>query len=208
MSKLDLSDVTGLRSVIEPVPARGEFVGVEWEMGRPCAKIHQVLSTAKVDNGSKVSIDDYIWFALDRQQVIRIDREQTIEQVQQVTIPAAGGPGGNPGAPGMPGQPRRGRPGGKFGAMNGGGGGGAGADDGLGGNNNGGGFTDIKQGTDPRYGAPPGSSYGPPRGNFPPQGVPGLPPGANPGFNPQAGRTSTVSQGTRIRIKETWVLEH
>lgn len=79
-------------SVIAKVPARGEFVGVEWEMGHPCARITNTITQgtrtlggqALKDSGRefsdpKLTLEETIWFALDTHRVIKIVRDQTLE---------------------------------------------------------------------------------------------------------------------------------
>ena len=91
--KIDLSKLYAQTSVIDSVgPARGEFVGVEWEMGHPCAKIHNSIAQAQQSDadkklaktgaafaGKKQSVEETIWFALDTRQVLKVVRDQTIE---------------------------------------------------------------------------------------------------------------------------------
>ena len=99
--KIDLEKLYQQTSVINAFgPARGEFVGVEWEMGHPCAKIHNSLAQAQMSKedqklaksgaafaGKKVSVDETIWFALDTRQVLKVIRDQTAE----TKIESAGG---------------------------------------------------------------------------------------------------------------------
>ncbi len=111
---LDLSKLPEMTKVTSSFPARGEFVGVEWEMGHPCAKIKNTISagTTSVDGkrlaaqGSafaddKVEMVETIWFALDKGVVIKSVRDMTIDRKIESQGTAPGGFGG-PGGPGMP----------------------------------------------------------------------------------------------------------
>ncbi len=132
--KVDLQKLFRQTSVVRGVgPARGEFLGVEWEMGHPCAKIHNSISEAQMTDedkklakkgaqiaGDKVKIDETVWFAMDTRQVIKVVRDTTLETKQEGAGGGAYGggggyPGGSPG--GYPGS------GGRGGTMPGGGGG-------------------------------------------------------------------------------------
>ena len=137
-------------SQVRHIPARGEFVGVEWEMGHPCARIVNTIavgtglpakdgpgdSAASGGNQAKgalggegVELKETIWFALDRRQIVKIVR--TITRNEQLTT--ASGFGTNPGGPpgGMGPGGRGGPPGPPAGApgLGGGGGASAGGDD-------------------------------------------------------------------------------
>jgi hypothetical protein len=89
---LDMSKIYEVNSVIENVPARGEFVGVEWEMGHPCAKIKNSISqgapapkggaaakAGEAISGRKYSMEETIWFALDTRTVVKFFRDITVE---------------------------------------------------------------------------------------------------------------------------------
>ncbi len=131
---LNLADIYNSKTLVEKYPARGEFVGVEWEMGHPCAKIRNSIAqgaaalngkknapAAPTSNGlataggeaisdRKVSLEETIYFALDTRQIIKVVRDITIEGKQE----AAGGFGGDGAGPsgGPGGRPGLGRPGG------------------------------------------------------------------------------------------------
>jgi hypothetical protein len=90
---LDLDRLHTLESLTETMPARGEFVGVEWEMGRPCAKIRHVIEQGVVSRegqnlsnagrafgDDRIKIEETIWFALDRGVVIKAMRTTTMDQ--------------------------------------------------------------------------------------------------------------------------------
>jgi hypothetical protein len=97
------------KSVVEVVPARGELLGVEWEMGHPCAKIKNSISlgsaTKKGVGGKageqiadrKVSLEETIWFALDTRVVVKYFRDETIEGKADFGLTTGGRTGG--GAP-------------------------------------------------------------------------------------------------------------
>jgi len=110
-------------SVVRTFPARGEFVGVEYERGRRCAVIRNVieeavpsfeskgLAKAGVQENEKTSLKETIWFDLDRKLIVKVIREQTIETTEDASRflgfssgagAAAGAPAGAPpaGAPG------------------------------------------------------------------------------------------------------------
>ena len=100
------------RSVIQQMPARGEFLGVEWEMGRPCAKIRNIITaTSKTLEGTKlaaagstftdekVTLDETTWFALDKRMVMKT----VINLVIDRKVPAGGsGAQGGPRSTGGP----------------------------------------------------------------------------------------------------------
>jgi uncharacterized membrane protein YgcG len=99
------------------VPARGTLEGIEFERGRPCAKVRTVLAQGSAATGV-LEFEDYYWFALDIGMPIKIERRFTV--TQRVREQGTGGPGGGqPGGSG-PAGPQRG-------AGSAGGGGGQGA---------------------------------------------------------------------------------
>lgn len=83
----NLDEINVRNSVMDKIPARGEFEGVEWEMGYPCAKIHKTLSVGtgggiganKIKNNAQ-SIDETFWFALDRGVVVKLIRTMVIDK--------------------------------------------------------------------------------------------------------------------------------
>lgn len=144
-------------TVIRPLEARGEFLGVEWEMGRPCAKIRKVITAssrtfagmrfASDSKGAdeRVQFEEISWFALDKKILIKSVLNLTIDRKVPQQQQAQGG-SGQPGAPGSGGP--------SIGGANSGGGGRAGGGR-LGGDD------DIRQGG--RRGgpdAPPGGQGG------------------------------------------------
>jgi hypothetical protein len=208
---IDLSKMNEVSSIVRTYPARGEFVGVEWESGHPCAKIKNTISSAQNSLESKklagqgadfaadrkVSISETIWFALDTRKVIKIIRDQTIDMKGSSTSfgfgPGAGGPGGYPGAPGGS-RPGMGGPGGPA----------SGGDD-------------DKRLTPPVRGRqmPPNFPGGRPPGMPPgvggPGGYPGGPggfPGGPGGLGGRSGAPAANQQSfVRIRIQRIFTLE-
>ena len=129
LGAIDTQNLYGQKSVVEIVPARGELIGVEWEMGHPCAKIKNTIAegtsptklnsrTAKAGDqisDRKVSMEETIWFALDTGVVVKYFRDITIEGKTNFGLTSGGqGAGGAPqgGPPGMPNQGGRGKSGG------------------------------------------------------------------------------------------------
>lgn len=114
LGELDLDKIDDLKSVVTRIPARGEFVGVEWQNGRPCARLRYSLSVNEPRTGGRgrlvnaQSISEDIWFALDLGTVIKMVRTYTIDQKIQAsgtnTGVAAGGGGTNPRFNGQGGQ--------------------------------------------------------------------------------------------------------
>jgi hypothetical protein len=110
-------------TLYDRVPMRGEFVGVEWEMGHPCAKIRNSLEQGsktkegqmalfgKNDGVNTLSSSETIWFALDLGRPVKIVRDQTIDAKTVVNGmnssgrpgPDGGGENGEGGRPGRPG---------------------------------------------------------------------------------------------------------
>jgi len=50
---LNLENWTDMKSVVKKLPARGEFVDVEWERGHPCAKIRNVIEEGTMSEEDK-----------------------------------------------------------------------------------------------------------------------------------------------------------
>jgi hypothetical protein len=130
---LDLDRKSTATRVTSKFPARGEFVGVEWEMGHPCAKIKNSISagTKSLEGGSlaargaafaddKVELTETIWSALDKGVIVKSVRDLTIDRKMDsqgggFNAPGFGGapgaPGGGPTAAGATGGGRTGPPG-------------------------------------------------------------------------------------------------
>jgi len=124
--KTNLRGQTGTKSLIMAIPARGEFTNVEWEMGHPCAKIvNTTISGPAAKNAGRVLMSETVWYALDKNQVIKVVRD---EQFDTAPSQAPGNPGaGNaqPNGPrGNPNLPNNNRPGNNRGGRKGGNGGG------------------------------------------------------------------------------------
>jgi len=108
---------TGLHeqtSVVQNFDARGQFVGVEWEMGFPCAKIQHTIEagTRSIEGirlaqegrdftDEKVAMSETIWFAMDTGKIVKIIRDIVVDR--KIEQPAQGAGTGAPGAPGVPG---------------------------------------------------------------------------------------------------------
>lgn len=206
--KVDLANYVDAKSVTKHTPARGEFVGVEWEMGHPCAKLKNTIEAA--DNnaetkaltdkgakiaGDKISLEETIWFALDTHKILKIQEDKTIDRKVENQTGGFGGPGmGGPGmgAPGMPGG--MGGPPGM---------GGAGKADFMGPiapNMQRGGRRGGMQGGGGRMGGGMGQMGGPPG-----MGGPGMMPGMGGGRNGAPAATSAVY--VRIHTVATYTLE-
>ncbi len=198
---LDLEKKDELTRLTTKFPARGEFVGVEWEMGHPCAKIKNTIAqgTKSLEGkqlqarGSafaddKVELTETIWFALDTKIIVKSVRDLTLDRKIESQGGGPGGLGGPSGGPGPAGGGRGGRPG--LGAPGGAGGGVPGED--------------KQRSGPPGRGGPAGGPQGP--GGF---GGPGGPQG--PGGFGQGGRSG--GQGTpqvqylRIRQQAIFTLE-
>lgn len=220
---IDLEKLYDVTSVVRTTPGRGEFVGVEWERGRRCAVIRNIievgtaslesrgLARAGVQEDERRSLNETIWFDLDRKVIVKIIREQTIDTTQDIgrvtgfgsggasgsAGPAAGGPGvGAPGAGGPP--PGFGGPGG----------GGQGDDNKF---VNPGSLSDILRQIRPGgggRGGRGGGQTGP--GGFGQGGFPGAP-GAPGGFGGGQGRIGQLNAQdkvlTRVRLQRIFTLE-
>ena len=197
--KLDLQKLHSQTSVVKGTPARGEFVGVEWEMGHPCAKIHNTIAQAQMSPedikmmkrgaamaGEKIKVDETVWFAMDTRQVIKTVRDTTVETKQEGLGGGAFGPGGM-GAPGGP-------PGGMRGPSGDGGRGDWSSPS----------LPDSLRQRRPG-GMPGGYGQGGPSGSY----GPGGPGGYGPGGRGGVGSPGTVADATyvRIRFQQIFVLE-
>lgn len=189
------------KSVVDVIPARGELLGVEWEMGHPCAKIRNSIAQGtpiKRANGSKaagigsdqiadrkVSLEETIWFALDTGVVVKYFRDE----VQEGKAEFGGTTGGTDTNGGPPTGAGKNRPS----ASGSGGGGGGGKSPG-----------DFKNSARQNGGAPQG---GPPQGGRgggrPNPGGPGIPSAGQGGGGQTGGQAAFV----RIRRQYLFVLE-
>ena len=122
---IDLQNLHEVSTVVEPFPATGEFVDTEWEGGHPCAKIkHSISEGTSTKEGKKlkaqgaqfsddkVSLEETIWFAMDTHQVLKVNRDITIDRkIQNDQIGAGtGATNGLPGGPSGSGAPLGGGP--------------------------------------------------------------------------------------------------
>ena len=193
-----------VNTVVTTTIARGEFKGVEWEQGHPCAVIKNSIaqgSPVKARVGSqfediadrKVSVEETIWFALDTKQIVQYYRDITTEGKADFGFtsgnsggPGASGPGGGP-------PPSGGRPGGGSGMK---------PDD----------FSHTKGGPTGLLqrggGARPPSGGGAPRGGPAGLGAPGgPPPSGGPGGPGAPGGSQASPSFVRIRSQMIFTLE-
>lgn len=227
---IDLEKLHEQNRVTKSLIARGEFLGVEWESGFPCAKIKHVIEaganqkpkpdgppddgTLRVESDAstgiedeKESIEETIWFALDRGIIIKVIRDETIER--KITAPAYGGQTGGPmggptggpmgGPPGAMGGPMGGPRGGPPGAMGGSGGTLGGPRTGSGGGMNSPGMglsTNLNQLMQPPGGNTKGGGQG-----GPPGGAMGGPGGGMYGANRGMTGQNAGGQTRYIRLK-------
>ena len=212
--------------------ARGEFTGVEWENGHPCAVIHNSVHIGETTSegiklkkagasltDTKLELDEYVWFSLDTKKVLKLKRtESTDVRADQLAAlgidegAGSGGENGNGQADGQAGGPPAGftpptGPGGPNGPRRGGvgGGGGTGNSKFIGPVNN------MQRGAQSGPGPMPGGpSMGPGQGG---RGL-GGPPGSGagmPGFG--QGRFGGQQQQQqqlafiRVKIETTFTLE-
>lgn len=209
--RLDLDQVYEQPSVVENFPARGQFVGVEWEMGFPCAKLqHTIQAGTKSIEGiklaemgrdftdEKVAMTETIWFALDTGKIVKIIRDITIDRkVEQ----AAAGPGG-----GAMGAPAGGGKGGPMGTAGTGGpdlpGGGKGSGEGF--------FQSLgSEGFFQRGGPQGGGRRGGPMGTAGggPQGAAGGDTGLMRGGQTGRGGGTGAPQFVRVKVQQIFTLE-
>lgn len=91
------------RKVSFSVPARGDFLGVEWQNGVPCAKIKMSLSLGEATRqgaelarmgreftDTKLELEELVWFALDRGIPVRIELNLT-QDIKSDQVPNLGG---------------------------------------------------------------------------------------------------------------------
>lgn len=210
VGKLDLQNREDVDSVTSKQIARGTLLGVEWEMGHPCAKIKYSIAAglggrptpnaAGAQGGrdqigdDRVQLEQTFWFAIDKGMVVKsvidITRDVKIEGAAAGGMAGGGAPigagGGGPAAP--------------SGAM--GGGGKAGAQ----------GIGFQRRGGGPQRGGGPGGAGvpGPPPGVIPGGGrfgAPGGDGGPLGGAGRQGGGAAAQNQLMRIRQQIILVLE-
>lgn len=131
LGKLDLENAQEVSSLTVKQLARGELLGVEWEMGHPCAKIKYTIAAGAPTRGAapqgganrdnisndRVQLDQTIWFAMDRGVVLKSVMDITRDIRAQVAT--GSGPAGGPGLSQGPGsgKPGLGGPGGSGGGV-------------------------------------------------------------------------------------------
>jgi len=206
LGKLDLENREDVNSLTQKQFARGDLLGVEWEMGHPCAKIKYTIAAGATGSrpqgqtrdqigDDRVQLEQTFWFALDKGVVVKAVIDITRDIKIAAAAPAAGG-GGAAGGPraGVGGAPTGPRPGAA---------GGSGApNQGIG----------IQGPSRPPTGGPPGG-FGPPPGAIPPnaggQGGRFGPPSAGSSGGPgrTGGSGATAAQLLRIRQQVMMVLE-
>jgi|LauGreDrversion4_2_1035121.scaffolds.fasta_scaffold128960_2 hypothetical protein len=192
---IDLDKKSEVNTVVNSAAARGEFKGVEWEQGHPCAVIKNSIaqgSPLKTRVGSKmqdiadrkISVEETIWFALDTKKIVQYYRDITVEGKSDMGF-ATGSTGGDTGG----GQASR------AGAGAAGGGGGKSPEDFI---QRGGSPKDIKQRGGPG-GRPPmgGPQGGPPGGGRPQMG------GA--GMGPMGGQGAAPAQQSFVRVRKQYI---
>jgi len=119
-------------------PAQGKLESIEWEGGIPCAKLKKTISigtesaegralaaAGRAFADDKITLDETVWFALDRKIPIKIVRDITIDRKAENSAGPAAGAGAGPAAGG--GGARGGRGGGMMGPPGGRGGRGGGS---------------------------------------------------------------------------------
>lgn len=176
---------------------RGEFLRVEWEMGRRCAVIKNSIAVGKAAptrsaaaaaegmDVSKITMDETIWFDIDNGVIVKFFRDQTVEGKADFGAVAGGGGG----AGSAPGAPRSGPAGGGAGRS---------PDD-----------FQVKPSTPnmQRGGAPRGAPTGPPPGAGGGFGPQSMGPGGRPGNGPGAGAPQSNNGFVKVRQQMLFVLQ-
>ncbi len=222
---IDSEKLREVNTLVRKQTARGEFVGVEWEQGHPCAVLRNSISVgdstleseklkkagAKM-SGDKTEVEENTWFALDTKVVLKrtlsIAMDVSADKIGLLgggSSTGAGAQGSGPVGGGMSGGPGKG-PGAP---------GAAGSPDGFfelkvqgraGGGRRGGGAQSGPPGAGFGPGGPPPSMGGPggppPGGGFGPPGQGGFGSGRQ-GGDPNAGQLAFV----RVKYLITMQLE-
>lgn len=104
-----LDNKEGREHFVRKLVGRGEFLGVEYEHGHPCARIHNTIAlgagspaAGQAISDDKRGVDETILFALDIRKIIKIVRTTTIETKVQnggSGFQTGGGGGANNGSP-------------------------------------------------------------------------------------------------------------
>jgi hypothetical protein len=126
--QIDLEKRHEAKTITTKALARGELLGVEWEMGHPCAKIRHSIAAGQAGNmqvrgnmgGNRYAVEETIWFALDKGMVVRAVRDITEDVKVTEAAPSGGGGGGGTAAGSDAGAPSRGGVGGAGGRPGGG----------------------------------------------------------------------------------------
>jgi hypothetical protein len=212
--KFDAAEPYTQNSLVQHFISRGEFRNVEWEMGHPCARIVNAIEVAepsleaakqrKENPGiepDKIKLEETVWFALDRHQVVKVLRTVSID-AQMSSQGGFGSPGGG-GIPGIPGGGRMG-PGRPNGPQRGfGGAPGGGKEDVLTPGRLFGPATDLQKGAGgAAFGGAPGGQGRPPFGGGATGGFPGR--GRGGGFG--GGGLTPLNTYYRLTVEETFVL--
>jgi hypothetical protein len=110
LGDLNLDNIDDSKTVVAQLVAAGELVGVEWQNGHPCARLHKTLGVRdpKTSGSGRLlgaqAIDEDIWFATDLGTVIKMVRTYTIDQKIEAAPATTGGNAGT-GASGTRGAP-------------------------------------------------------------------------------------------------------
>jgi hypothetical protein len=110
---LNMEKIHTVNSVTRKISdGRGEFLRVEWEMGRRCAVIKNSISMGKTAptrsaanaaegmDVSKISMEETIWFDIDNGVIVKFFRDQTVEGKADFGAVAGGGGAAGPSASG------------------------------------------------------------------------------------------------------------
>jgi len=116
-----LADIQTRNSLVETYPAAGEFVGVEWEMGHPCAVIKNTIGASETSTEAKslqdktqgirprkIKEEETLWFSLDTHLLLKLEKNIEIETEGTSAaygFTSGGGQGAGQGGPGGPGFP-------------------------------------------------------------------------------------------------------
>ncbi len=108
---VDQAKVLDKNTLFDRLPARGEFVGVEWQMGYPCAKCRNTFSLGSGGPGlgrdqiktNAQSVEETYWYAMDSGVVVKFERTEVIDQLVNApqTNPTGGTVGGTTGGQGQ-----------------------------------------------------------------------------------------------------------
>jgi hypothetical protein len=110
--ELDMEKLHETNKLTTGLISRGTFLGVEWEKGIPCAKFRieveagprEIVNAVNLNNqpgeATRVSMQEIVWFALDRGVVVKSEGTMLQESLITVGTPAAAGAGAGTGAAG------------------------------------------------------------------------------------------------------------